>query len=97
MARAGSLIQDFLGVRMFTSKNELITYVVETYPQVTDARVDEDHWDLECTVCKITRGFQLIKRWISCKEDPAYGDVNHDFDAPVTYLFRCPVCKAFKQ
>jgi hypothetical protein len=45
---------------MFESSDDLKIYVAENYPEVTDSRIDEDHWDLQCTKCKITRGFQVI-------------------------------------
>ena len=44
----------------------------------------------------ITRGFQLVRRDIS-GATTTYGGFDRDFKAPVTYLFRCPVCSAFKQ
>jgi hypothetical protein len=70
--------------------------VIDNYPEVTDARINESHWDLLCTFCKVTRGFQVIKRAISLiSTDYEHG--SQDFSAPVTFLFRCPVCKAFKQ
>ena len=81
---------------MFRSRDELKTYLIENYPEVTDSRIDEDHWDLECSICKVTRGFQLTKREVGVCETQ-YSDLAQDFDAPVTYSFRCPVCKAFKQ
>ena len=88
---------------MFIDPEDLKRYVVENYPEVTDSRIDDDHWDLLCPFCKITRGFQVIKRdmsgvWsrrYSPPRDP--GNFDRDFDAPYTCLFRCPVCKAFKQ
>jgi hypothetical protein len=84
-------------MKVFTEARQLITYVAETYPEVTDARIDEHHWDLECPICKVTRGFQLTKQSLSVEEDRSYGQFARDFEAPVTYLFRCPVCKTFKQ
>lgn len=81
---------------MFKSKAELAAYVAENYPEVTDARIDDEHWDLECTACKITRGFQLTHRTIG-KISTGYQSYSVDTFAPVTYVFRCPVCAAFKQ
>ena len=81
---------------MFATKEDLKRYVSENYPEVTDHRIDKDHWDLLCTKCKITRGFQVIKRLIA-GEDTIYSHFEEDFVAPKTYLFRCPVCSAFKQ
>ncbi len=87
---------------MFKDDDDLQRYVVENYPPVTDNRIDEDHWDLQCTYCKITRGFQVIKRETSGNTVRTYfeeeqDEFRRDFKAPVTYLFRCPVCHAFKQ
>jgi hypothetical protein len=46
----------------------------------------------------LVRGFQLIKRILSASHNSSYYDTfDQDFDAPVTYLFRCPVCASFKQ
>ena len=81
---------------MFQNNKELKQYIKDNYPEVTDSRIDEEHWDLECTACKVTRGFQLIKRTLA-GERTNYGNFDQDYDAPVTYLFRCPVCRAFKQ
>ncbi len=50
---------------MFQNRDELKQYVAENYVEVTDHRMDEDHWDLHCTHCKLTRGFQVIKREVS--------------------------------
>lgn len=91
---------------MFKSSEELKHYVIANYPEVTDHRIDDNYWDLQCTHCKITRGFQVFKRQLSGNKaivysgnpiNPHVETFNIDFDAPVTYLFRCPVCKAFKQ
>jgi hypothetical protein len=83
---------------MFANRDDLNSYVVDNYPEITDSRIDESHWDLECTFCKITRGFQVWKRFISGQPREYYpDDFERDFDAPITYVFRCPVCKGFKQ
>jgi uncharacterized protein DUF4145 len=81
---------------VFTSPERLLVYVVQNYPEVTDARIDKSHWDLECTKCKMTRGFQLTSLTHSGVTS-GYGNFNRDFNSPVTYIFRCPVCAAFKQ
>jgi hypothetical protein len=89
------------GATMFRSPTDLVNYIKENYPEVTDHRIDDDHWDLECTQCKVTRGFQVIRRDISGVDNARrYGGAiafKEDFYAPHTYLFCCPVCKAFKQ
>jgi Domain of unknown function (DUF4145) len=88
---------------MFANANELKQYIVQNYTEVTDSRIDDDHWDLFCTRCNITRGFQVIKRelcgvWSKRYHPPRHSDnFEQDFDAPFTVLFRCPVCHAFKQ
>jgi Domain of unknown function (DUF4145) len=83
---------------MFRDSKHLDEYVIENYPEVTDNRIDHDHWDLQCTYCKMVRGFQVIKCDISGEPSGRYvGVFDQDFDAPITYLFRCPVCTAFKQ
>jgi len=92
---------------MFADRSELHQYIRENYAEITDHRIDEDHWDLLCTRCQIIRGFQVIKREISGNTVKRYSqkgmfvtetkEFDTDFDAPVTYLFRCPVCRSFKQ
>ena len=84
------------GVKMFKDNNDLRKYVIETFPEVTDARIDDDHWDLECSVCNVTRGFQLTQRMAGTSQT-GYSSFSIDSAAPVTYVFRCPVCHAFKQ
>jgi hypothetical protein len=81
---------------MFNHPDELRLYVRQNFPEVTDHRINESHWDLECSTCKVTRGFQLTGRTAS-GEMLAYSTFSRDFNSPVTYIFRCPVCKAFKQ
>lgn len=81
---------------MFSDNDELKNYVAENYPDVTDSRFDDAHWDLECTKCKMTRGFQLIRR-IHGMDDTTYSEMYRDTNAASTYIFRCPVCHAFKQ
>jgi hypothetical protein len=63
--------------------------------------IDDSHWDLECPKCKITRGFQLISHDVAGTRDDNYGPqlARHflqDYHAPITFVFRCPVCKTFK-
>jgi len=85
---------------MFKDFDELEKYVIDNYQEVTDNRINDAHWDLQCTQCKVVRGFQLVKRVLSghtVREYAGIPEFRPDFGAPVTYLFRCPVCKAFKQ
>jgi hypothetical protein len=82
---------------MFKSYADLTKYVRENFPEVTDHRMDKEHWDLPCAACKVTRGFQLVSRAIQHHRSSyhgAYGMV--DRLSPVTYHFRCPVCSSFK-
>jgi hypothetical protein len=55
----------------------------------------------QCTHCNIVRGFQVIKRETSGNTVSLYHrdppSFHQDYNAPVTYLLRCPVCEAFKQ
>ena len=79
---------------MFRDRNELHQYVRENYPEITDHRIDDDHWDLLCTHCQVTRGFQVIKRLHSGNTVKKYtglgrfvtvsNEFDIDFDAPVT-------------
>jgi uncharacterized protein DUF4145 len=80
---------------VFKNSEELRGYILENFAEVTNHRVNESHWDLECTTCKVTRGFQLTRRAVS-GETVGYGNFHRDFNTPVTYIFRCPVCKTFK-
>jgi hypothetical protein len=81
---------------MFKDSKELQRYAVQNYPEVTDQRIDDTHWDLECTTCKIVRGFQVIKTSISSEYSYYTERYEKQPDAPVAYFFRCPVCKSFK-
>ncbi len=81
---------------MFADENELRLHVTQNYPEVTDFRIDEDHWDLLCDKCQVTRGFQVT--WVDVGQVRGrYGGYSEDWKAPQTLLFRCPVCHAFKQ
>lgn len=46
---------------MFKTYDELIAYVCASYPEVTDKRIDNAHWDLLCPHRKVVRGFQVVK------------------------------------
>jgi hypothetical protein len=82
---------------VFKTSDDLRHYVIDNYPEITDSRIDDDHWDLMCPHCKITRGFQLVSRETSGNQAKNYRDVSRDFSAPVVYVFRCPVCRSFKE
>jgi hypothetical protein len=82
---------------MFETTDDHRDYIVANYPEVTDRRIDQSHWDLLCTTCKIVRGFQVLRRDIGISKT-SYGRIGEtDFYAPHTYYFRCPVCRTFKQ
>jgi hypothetical protein len=53
---------------MFHSDAEFKHYIIENYPEVTDSRIDDDHWDLPCTQCKLTRDFQVIKYYMAARQ-----------------------------
>jgi len=82
---------------MFENKADQTKYILENYPEVTDHRIDKDHWDLLCTKCKVTRGFQVTRREAQGLRDLKYRSLHEDFSSPVIYFFRCPVCATFKQ
>jgi hypothetical protein len=87
---------------MFETQEDLWEYIAKNYIEVTDNRIDDSHWDLACPKCKVTRGFQVIKADLSGVYDIIYNPNNpsrftEDFNSPITYLFRCPVCRSFKQ
>jgi hypothetical protein len=80
---------------MFKDINEQKRYIIDNFPEVTDQRIDDDHWDLLCTHCKAVRGFQVTRSEIHAFE-VRYREYKKDFDGPRTLYFRCPVCKAYK-
>jgi Domain of unknown function (DUF4145) len=81
---------------MFKGDADLVEYVSAMYPEVTDQRIDQSHWDLACTKCKVVRGFQVIKREAFGYRDEKYGAPVERFTSPSSYLFKCPVCGQFK-
>ena len=74
---------------MFRTRDDEEAYIIETYPEVTDHRIDSNHWDLFCADCNIVRGFQVVKTSYT-SESGQYGGIL--FDAPKTIYFKCPVC-----
>jgi hypothetical protein len=84
---------------MFLNETDREAYVITNYPEVTDSRIDDDHWDLLCTHCKVVRGFQVLKHDLNGYWSRRYSEnefFRPDYKAPHTYWFRCPVCKAHK-
>ena len=55
-------------IAIFGNDADLKKYVIESYFEVTDSRINDDHWDLPCSICKVTRGFQVIKRFVGMKK-----------------------------
>jgi len=81
---------------MFKNEQEQFAYIGETYPEILDARIDDNHWDLNCTICGVVRGFQVTNRQLAGRTTE-YGAFRQDYAAPNTYTFRCPVCHGYKQ
>lgn len=81
-------------LNMFQKLEDQTKYIKETYPEITDSRIDEDHWDLFCSQCKLVRGFQVVQRNY-IRQETAYRVSFHPH-APITIHFRCPVCKRYK-
>ena len=65
------------------------------YPEVTDSRIDEDHWDIPCSTCGIVRGFQVVRRTSTEYASNSYY-VGIDWNIPRMVYFRCPVCNTYK-
>lgn len=80
---------------MFRTLADQTKYILENYPEVSSDRFDDEHWDIECDQCKITRGFQVVSR-VTQNHRTKYGPGNVDLYSPVSYFFCCPVCKAHK-
>lgn len=80
---------------MFNDKDEQIAYIKENYPEVTDRRVDDNHWDIYCTRCKIVRGFQVVRRGFATKGTAYQGPII-EYSLPQSITFHCPVCHSYK-
>jgi len=78
---------------MFQDKDAERKYIVENYSEVTDDRIDDNHWDILCSKCNIVRGFQVVRTTYTAHTGQ-YGGVI--FDAPTTIYFKCPVCGTYK-
>ncbi|MFA6428696.1 MAG: DUF4145 domain-containing protein [Candidatus Buchananbacteria bacterium] len=79
---------------MFDSKLAQNKYIVENYQEITDSRIDDDHWDIPCTRCKVVRGFVVTEK--SRSYDSTKYDSQISLSHPYTMTFHCPVCKLFK-
>ena len=82
---------------MFHNGEDQTTYIKETYPEVTDHRINEEHWDMHCSQCGTTRGFQVIERSEGRIQASYSGTYSVDSVAPIAIYFRCPVCGTYKQ
>lgn len=83
---------------MFNTKEDLEKYVESNYLQVTDFRIDDDHYNIYCENCKVVRGFQVTEQRAT---QVLTGNMYEkylviDLQYPQTIQFRCPVCTAFK-
>lgn len=78
---------------MFTTQEEQNEYIKETYPEITDNRIDEAHWDLHCSRCGVTRGFFVTEMGFA-HQQTRYSGVS--LNQPHGFTFHCPVCKLYK-
>lgn len=81
---------------MLKDYEALKEYIKENYQEVTDNRLNDDHWDIYCTKCKIVRGFQVVKRSYTTSGTQYAVGADRDLHAPHTIYFLCPVCKTYK-
>ena len=79
---------------MLADKKEQIAYIKENYPEITDNRINDAHWDIFCPNCKIFRGFNVIRE--DYVRERTFGGYDADWDAPKIIYFRCPVCDMYK-
>ena len=82
---------------MFKSEEDQEKYIKETYPEVTDRRINNSHWDLNCPECKTVRGFQVVEKSEGRSKTDYSGNYSVDHRAPNAFYFRCPVCASYKQ
>lgn len=73
---------------MFTEQKEQIEYIKENYPEITDSRINDNHWDIYCPQCKVVRGFNVTEQ--------QYSSELLNFKVPYIYHFYCPVCRMYK-
>lgn len=81
---------------MFATQEEQPKYIKENYPEVTDSRLDDDHWDLHCANCNVVRGFQVIHRGYITQQGRYASAFSIDYDSPRVTYFQCPVCHTYK-
>lgn len=91
----GAFAPSIIQYVMFQSQEDLEAYVRENYPEVTDSRINDDHFDILCPNCGLVRGFQVIS--YSFASRPAkYRDYDIELDTPKLVTLRCPTCHACK-
>lgn len=81
---------------MFADYEEQKAYIKENYPEVTDSRLNDAHWDLHCTNCNVVRGFQVIHRWYTTQQAQYSAAFSIDYNSPRVIYFQCPVCRTYK-
>ena len=82
---------------MFYTAEDQKNYIKETYPEVTDRRIDAYHWDIYCSRCKVIRGFQVTQHSYRLDIKSVYRSYITEHNIPISIYFRCPVCNAYKQ
>jgi hypothetical protein len=80
---------------MFRSRAEHIAYIEENFPEVTDARMGERHWDFECSHCKVVRGFNVLT--VDLARNRIMRVSEEEPITPKVWAFMCPVCKGMIQ
>lgn len=81
---------------MFKNNEELKDYIKENCIEITDDRMDDDHFDIYCDSCKIVRGFQVVEQDYVKGFRSQYGGYTMDNNYPYSISFRCPVCHSYK-
>jgi len=80
---------------MIQTKDDLRKYIEENYIEITDSRINDEHFDLYCETCGLTRGFQVIEKNTHIN-GTSYSGYSQDFDYPEGICFKCPVCNTYK-
>ena len=81
---------------MFKDKEAQRKYIIENYPEVTDGRMDSDHWNIFCSNCNCVCGFQVVGSSYIMDNDDGIYDYIVTWEVPQTICFRCPVCGTYK-
>ena len=84
---------------MFKSWDDIAQHIFDTYPDATDPRLNQEHWDLPCDSEKcggIVRGFHVSDNGMEV-QPTRYGNRHetkpNGFKA---FYFECPVCHEYK-